>query len=222
MKKALTLVFVVFSGCLFAAQGFAQTASAAAQPTTAAGIQAETPAPAATEGGGAGLEIADFDTGDKPNNLGGDFGSWDKDPNDETQGTKLSFESNDALGDKTGYSVRLDYDVDSPNPAYNGFWMKLNALNATEYNTLNISVKGDGTKGFTPKIKLELKDASGTSPYILSGVTDQWQEFSIPFEKFRRITDWSALTEFVVVFDDINSNPKAGTVYIDNVRMSAE
>lgn len=175
-----------------------------------------------TAAGGNELMVADFDTGDKPNNLGGDFGSWDKDPNDETQGCRMSFESDDALGDTTGYALRFDYDVDSPNPAYNGFWMRFNNLDATSYNTLNFYMKGDVAKGFTKRIKVEVKDSKGSSPYILTGITDQWQKFSIPFEKFRKISDWKQLTEFVLVFDDINSSPKAGSVYLDNVSLSAE
>ena len=104
------------------------------------------------------LVIADFDTGDKPNNIGGDFGAWDKDPNDDTQGTEMAFEPNDALGDPAGYSLRLDYDVDSPNPAYNGFWMKVNGEDLSKYNTLKLWIKGDAKAGFTKRIKLELKD----------------------------------------------------------------
>ncbi|MBI4388273.1 MAG: hypothetical protein HY582_04460 [Candidatus Omnitrophica bacterium] len=183
-------------------------------------VQPPAVAPATGTGG---MIVADFNTGDKPNNVGGDFGAWDKDPNDETQGCKLSFESNDAAGDSTGYAIRLDYDVDSANPAYNGFWMKLNGFDATQYNTLNFYMKGDAEKGFSPRVKIELKGPDGvSSPYIVSGITDQWQEFSIPFERFRRVTDWSALSEFVVVFDDINSNPKTGTIFVDNVRFSTE
>ncbi|MBP9865942.1 MAG: hypothetical protein KBC91_06035 [Candidatus Omnitrophica bacterium] len=169
------------------------------------------------------LVVADFDTGDKPNNIGGDFGGWDKDPNDDTQGTQMSFEPDDAMGDPAGYSIRLDYDVDSPNPAYNGFWMKLNGEDATAYNTLTFYVKGDAAAGFTKRVKLELKDMTNKpSPYIVTGITDQWKKVSIPFEKFRRITDWKSLNEFVFVFDDINSSPKTGTVFIDQVALSAE
>lgn len=165
------------------------------------------------------LVIADFDTGDKPNNLGGDFGGWDKDPNDETQGTQMSFEPDDALGDPAGYAIRLDYDVDSPNPAYNGLWMKLNGQDATAYNALSFYIKGDAAAGFTKRVKIEVKDMNNKpSPYIVSGITEQWQEVVIPFDKFRRIEDWSAMNEFVVVFDDINSNPKKGTIFIDHVR----
>ncbi|MDD5084733.1 MAG: hypothetical protein PHE61_01675 [Candidatus Omnitrophica bacterium] len=169
------------------------------------------------------LVVADFDTGDKPNNIGGDFGTWDKDPNDETQSCTMAFIEDDAKGDEYGYSVRLDYDVDSPNPAYNGFWMKLNGLDATPYNTLNFYMKGDKEAGFTNRVKIELKDVSNKpSAYILRGVTDQWQKFSIPLDKFRRVEDWSNMNEFVIVFDDINSNPKSGTIYVDQITFSKE
>ena len=169
------------------------------------------------------LLIADFNTGDQPNNIGGHFGSWDKDPNDETQGCQMSFEAEDALGDDTGYSIHLDYDVDSPNPAYNGFWMKLNNLDATAYNTLDFYVRGAKDAPFTKRLKIELKDSTmKPSQFIIAGLTSEWQKFSIPFEKFARVKDWSALSEFVVVFDDLNSNPKAGTIFVDHITLSAE
>lgn len=169
------------------------------------------------------LVIADFDTGDKPNNIGGDFGAWDKDPNDETQGTQMSFDTDDSQGDASGYAIRLDYDVDSPNPAYNGFWMKLNGEDATAYNTLDFYVKGDAKAGYTKRFKVELKDMTNKpSSYIVSGVTDQWQKISIPFEKFRRIENWNSLNEIVFVFDDINSSPKKGSILIDQITLSKQ
>lgn len=169
------------------------------------------------------LVIADFDTGDKPTNLGGDFGSWDKDPNDDTQGADMSFVSDDALGNAEGYSLRIDYDVDSPNPAYNGFWMKLNGLDATGHHTINFYLKGEVEAGFTKRLKVELKDMSNTaSPYVVTGITDQWQKISVPLEKFRQVTDWSGLNELVLVFDDINSSPKTGAILLDQVTLSHE
>ena len=169
------------------------------------------------------LVLADFNTGNKPSNIGGDFGAWNKDPNDETQGTAMSFVSDDALGDPSGYSIRLDYDVDSPNPAYNGFWMKLNSEDATPYKVLTFYIKGDASAGFTKRVKIELKDKSNKpSSYIVANVTDKWQKVSIPFDKFRFVKDWSCLNEFVVTFDDVNSRPKKGTIYIDQVSFSKE
>lgn len=169
------------------------------------------------------LVIADFNSGNKPNNIGGDFGTWDKDPNDDTQGTKMAFEPEDSLGNPSGYSIRLDYDVDSPNPAYNGFWMKLDGEDATTYKSVSFYIKGDKEKGFTKRVKIELKDMSNQpSPYIVTGITGEWQKVTIPLEKFRKMKDWSRMNEFVVVFDDINSRPKEGTIYIDQVAFSKE
>lgn len=205
---ALLLVPVMYAGAPFAAQ----------TPGPATGEEGAKGAAPVKGGGGNELVIADFNTGDKPNNIGGDFGGWDKDPEDETQGCQMSFEQDDALGDKAGYSIRLDYDVDSSNPAYNGFWMKLGGADASAYKNLVFYMRGDGTSGHTKKVKIELKDKSNVpSSYILSGVTDKWQKFTIPFDKFRKIQDWKALNEFVVVFDDQNSDPKKGTIFVDQV-----
>ena len=81
------------------------------------------------------LLVDDFDRGQKPNALGGDFGSWDKDPSDPTQKCTISFDKAGAFGG-VGYSLKIDYDVDSPNPAYNGFWMKLQGSNVSSYAKL--------------------------------------------------------------------------------------
>lgn len=164
------------------------------------------------------LLLADFNSGDKPNNLNGDFGVWNKDPDDRSQGCSMSFEEDDALGVFQGQSLRLDYDVESENPAYNGFWMKLNGLDVSAYNTVSLYIRGEGLKNFTKRIKFEIKDsANHLAPYIVSGITEKWQKIEIPFERFRKIQDWSAMGEFVVVFDDMNSDPQQGTILIDQI-----
>jgi len=169
------------------------------------------------------LMIADFDTGDKQNNLGGDFGAWDKDPNDDSQTCAVSFNfGDDPTGNTDGYSLQMDYDVDSPNPAYNGFWTKLEGEDFSKYDTMNIYIKGDAAAGYTKRVKLELKDYQSSSPFILNGISDEWQKFQIPFEKFTRIKDWSSMNEFVIVVDDVNTSPKVGTIYIDQISVSKE
>ncbi len=104
------------------------------------------------------LTIADFDKGERNTNLGEDFGAWNKDENDSTQGCKMSFAKDDALGNEKGKSLQLDYDVDSPNPAYNGFWLKLSNAKAADFDTLSFYIKGDANKGWTSKIKIEIKE----------------------------------------------------------------
>jgi hypothetical protein len=158
------------------------------------------------------LDIANFDTGMKPNLLGGDFGAWDKDVKDETQYCEAEFQS-----EATGYSLKLIYDVDSPNPAYNGFWMKLEEADFSPYESISLSIKGDADKGATDKVAIELKNISGQSGKVFVPVTGEWQEKTIPLSSFAGIMDFSMMNEFVVVFDDTSSNPKTGAVYIDNI-----
>lgn len=162
------------------------------------------------------LLVDDFDRGTKPNALGGDFGSWDKDPSDPTQKCTIAFDKAAAFGG-VGYSLKLDYDVDSPNPAYNGFWMKLQGTDLSTYKKLTFYIKGDVSRGFTKDVKVELKNGKEVGRYLLKGVTDQWQQVSIPLKEFDGLTEWKGMTEFVVVFDDLTSNPKVGTLYLDEI-----
>ena len=165
------------------------------------------------------LMMADFNSGDKPNNLGGDFGGFAKDPNDDTQDCRATFASDDALGDMEGFALRLDYDVDSPSPAYNGFWMKLENVNANPYDTLSFYVRGASHR-FTKRLKVELKTPDHrSSSYFISGISDQWKKIEIPLKRFKGIKDWAIMSELVLVFDDVNTAPKKGTLLVDQIAL---
>ncbi len=166
------------------------------------------------------LLIADFNSGQKPNNLGGDFGAWDKDPKDFTQFAIDSFVSSIRHGTE-GYAVQIVYDVASPESAYNGFWMDLRGLDATEYNNFNFWIKGDNQRGFTKVFKIELKNTKDEVGKIhITGITDQWQKVSIPLSEFKQLSDFSSLREFVIVFEDRIATAKEGAIYIDDMCLS--
>jgi len=151
-------------------------------------------------------------------NLGNQYGVWNVNPDDPTQGCSLTFSTDDAFAQ--GSSVQLTYDVDSPNPACNGFWMKLGGADFTPYSMVNFYLKGDRNAGFTRRLKIELKDSEVTAAYVIDGITDEWQKFSVPFTKFLRIQDWGSMREFVVVFDDLTTRPKRGALFLDEVSVS--
>lgn len=162
--------------------------------------------------------VANFNSGEKPNNLGGNFGAWNKDPSDMTQWCKEVFDNVSRRGD-TGFAMKLDYSVDSPNPAYNGFWMMLPNFDATKYDALNLWIKGDPKAGYTTVFKIELKNAARqVGRYYVSNVSDQWQEISIPLSEFKGLIDKSTLTEFVIVFEDRMASNKKGVLYVDDIR----
>ena len=166
------------------------------------------------------LWIHTFDTGETPNQLGGDFGIWNCDPYDMTQGCEMQFSTLEKYG-TYGKSLRLIYDVDSPNPAYSGLWSKLKGVDVTLYNQLVLFVKGDEQVGFTTKFKVELKNnREEIGKVTIKSVTNRWQKFAIPFNDFVGIGDWTSMREFVIVFDDQTVNKKAGAIFIDNVAFS--
>jgi len=186
-------------------------ACALALPTAASA--AEKALGSATE-----LVVADFDSGEKPNNIGGDFGAWSKDPTDFSQGCTESFDSVNRAGTK-GFGMKLEYSVDSKNPAYNGFWLFLQNLDASKYDNLALKVKGDAKIGYTTVFKIELKNAAKqVGRYYITNISDQWQEMVVPLKDFKGITDFSNLTEFVVVFEDRIASNKKGVVYIDDLK----
>jgi hypothetical protein len=166
------------------------------------------------------LVIADFNQ--NQTKLGESFGTWDKDANDLTQSCKMSFAKDDALGAENGKSLQLDYDVDSPNPAFNGFWLKLSTAKVADFETLSFYVKGIANKGFTSKIKIEIKDKKkGKATFLVENITAQWQKISLTLDK-RSFSENQPkpFEEFVIVFDDLNSSPKTGRILIDQIEFS--
>ena len=220
----LILCVISLSACGQKKAQAPQKAETAQQPAAQA-VVAPAPAPArvaqpAAKAPKAEIKeviIADFNSGEKPNNISGDFGAWNKDPDDTTQGCKESFNSDERYG-KKGYALQLDYDVDSPNPAYSGFWMKLENFDASKFNGLVFYIKGDAAAGYPQKVKVELKNAAGeVGKYYVTQISPTWAPVEVPFSSFQGIKDFSKMTEFTVVFEDSATKPKTGRIYLDNI-----
>jgi hypothetical protein len=192
--------------------GIAGIAACIAGPGSAA-FAAGPAQTAATE-----LTVADFNSGTKPDNLGGDFGGWTRDPNDPMQGCVESFDRANRYG-RSGFALRLIYSVESRNPAFGGLWMRLQDLDASKFGSLAFRVKGDGRMGFTTVFEVELKDSMDqASHFYVRGVTDRWQDVVIPLKDFEGMTNFHRLKEFVIVFEDTTATAKRGVIYIDDVR----
>ena len=214
MRKLIALGICLGVGVAAANLGYAEVKKGSKKKQAAAAkTVATTPAPAKKSANG--LVIADFDSGTQPNNVGGKYGAWDKDPNDATQSAKAS--EVEPGYDGKGKALKLTYDVDSPNPAYNGFWMKMEGQDASQYGKLTLYVKGDEKEGYTTKFKIELKNDTESAPYYVTNVSDNWEKIEIPVSEFTGITDWTKMTEFVIVFEDGQVTQKTGSIYVDQV-----
>lgn len=169
------------------------------------------------------LVLADFNNSEKSDNLGGDLATWDKDVSGKSKGVRLSFVKDDAAGLPDGRSLQLDYNLTLPNNPDCGFWMKLPSEDFSSYDTLNFYARGDALAGFPRRLKIELKDTtSKPSPGFADGINERWQKFSIPFDRFKMISDWSHINEFVVDFETATCLPKTGRICLDQVYVSSE
>lgn len=162
--------------------------------------------------------IADFNNGETVNHLGQSFEVWLKgDGSDKTQSTAISFAEGDAMGGDAGKVLRVDYDVESEEPAYNGMRFNFGGYDASTFKSLSFYVRGDEEAGFSPNLKIEMIGANKRpSPMIVPNITSEWQKITIPFSDFFGIRDWTSLHQLVIVFADIVNDPKVGTFYFDN------
>jgi len=166
------------------------------------------------------LIIADFDRGQKPNVIGGDFGSWNRTEWDRSQFCNEIFINNPKIVYKgKGCSLQLDYDVDSSNtPAYNGFWMRLEKINLNKYGEFAFYIKGDSAFGYTTKIIAEIKSMAGDiARFRIEDISDEWQKITLPLHKIKNAGDFSEGSEFTLVFEDRVVTKKVGRVYIDQI-----
>jgi hypothetical protein len=161
------------------------------------------------------LLVSDFYSDQLVNALGGAYGAWEKDPSDPTQKCTLTFAKPGADG--TGKAVRLEYSVDSPNPAYNGFWMKLQDKDISKYKKLVFWAKGNTGADAPNNFKVELKNSKEAGHFYVTGITSEWTKVEIPFDKFEGLTNLQKMTEFTIVFEDQNTVPKKSSLYIGEI-----
>jgi len=154
------------------------------------------------------VTIADFNTIKSETNLGTKFGTWDRDTTDPSQSCKIDFLDQG----EAGRALEISYDVDSPNPAYNGVWFQLKGLDVSKYENFSFRVKGD-----TKTVKIELKNLNETGYYFVTEVADEWQQIVIPLADFKHIDNFTELTELLFIFDDLNATKKEGKLYVDDI-----
>ncbi len=177
------------------------------------------PLPSVTSGASEGpsmVLVDDFESGDiARNRLGGRNHTWTRDAADADVSIKLSRVETERDGRTTG-CMQINYDVEASNPAFGGVTLDLSGANASGCDALEMWVRGQ-----PDSIKVELHGKGGIGVTYLQDVPqDRWQRVRIPFLRFGGlITDWSELSQMILVFEDSRSRPKTGTLLVDDVRL---
>ncbi len=197
------------------------------------------------------LKVENFDRCIKPNLLSGEYGMWSRTDWDRSQFCNDSYTSNpDIVLGKKGCSLVIDYDVDSPRPAYNGIYIRLEKINLHKYRNLVFYVRGDHDKCFTTRFRVEIRGITkkvkeeecisgkccpclrsrskktlkegDIAKWEVEGVDTQWRRVIVPLEEALREGDFSETLDFSIVFDDAFVTSKLGRLYIDNVYLTDE
>jgi len=171
------------------------------------------------------LVIHDFNRALIADNLRGNAGTWNLDPNDPKSEANFLLDPVNRRGTE-GYGLYLTYKLNPEKKSQNGFWMNLNRLDARGYDHLEFWVKGDAKLGFAKSFKVEFKRPKPGSPgeslkgsFVVTGITDQWQRISIPLNMMNGITEWKDLEELVFSFQSRRADVKQGGYYIDDIAL---
>ncbi|OGX25863.1 MAG: hypothetical protein A2787_06415 [Omnitrophica WOR_2 bacterium RIFCSPHIGHO2_01_FULL_48_9] len=117
--------------------------------------------------------------------------------------------------------IRVAYNLNEPYPSVKSFALSIPEVSLAKYNAFNFSIRGLD-EGYPGVVKIVVRnDKNETSSYFVHGVKLQWQRLSIPFSEFKKITDWTRVTDVEFVFEAWNVEKKKGIVLIDDVCFSS-
>jgi hypothetical protein len=157
------------------------------------------------------LTVADFDTCNSINNLGGEMGVAFNPP-DRLIETYIQEEGR-------GCIVQLSYQVVN----WSSYWLKLQGIDLSSFDRLIFDIRS-AQPGLPEEIKIELKRAGGSevSKIYLSGLTGEWQTVHLnltdfgPADYASPFSSWSDIDELVFTFE-ANFSGSHGVIYLDNI-----
>jgi hypothetical protein len=93
----------------------------------------------------------------------------------------------------------------------------LNRLSLSRYKLLAFSAK---TSDYNLRAYLRIEFTNSykeKSEIYLKDISHKWREYKIPLVEFKKISDWSEMTNLAFIVEEWNTKDKQGVVYIDNV-----
>ncbi len=120
-----------------------------------------------------------------------------------------------------GGLVNLDYNFDDDFPPSKSFSLTVPPMDAAKYRSLRFSVraKDGGNPGAVKVIVRSRKNE--VSAYYIQGIVSDWQDYSIPFDQFKQISDWADLKDITFVLESWNMENKKGVLLIGDICFSS-
>ncbi len=132
-----------------------------------------------------------------------------------------------ATGDANQARVlRLSYRLDPGGRARAGVRIKLDRLDASAYDHLELKVRGDPSTGFAHALEVGFQrprpdrpDMIETGSSLVEGISDQWRDVRVPLNRMTGIDAWTGLDELVLAVDSRRSEALSGAIYVDDLAL---
>ncbi len=116
--------------------------------------------------------------------------------------------------------IRVNYNLKTPFPPVKTFSLSVPQINAGKYSRLQFDVRGMD-EGYPGIIRIELRNQKNeVSSVVLQGVKSNWKHFSLSFDEFGQITDWSNISEVSFIIESWNAEKQRGEILIDGICFS--
>ena len=129
-------------------------------------------------------------------------------------------------GDDQARALRLSYRLDPGAPARAGLRIKLDRLDASAYDHLELKVRGDPGTGFARALEVGFRRSRPDRPDMVEsgsslvlGISDQWRDVRVPLNRMTGIRSWSGLDQLVLAVDARRAEAQAGAIYLDDLAL---
>lgn len=118
--------------------------------------------------------------------------------------------------------VRLDYNFNQDFSPVKSLALSAPAIDASRYKNIQFSIRArdEGNPGLLKVVIVN--DSNETASYYIQGIDFAWQDFRIPLQEFKQISDWTNLKTISFVLESWNVEKKKGVILIDNICFSGE
>ncbi len=117
--------------------------------------------------------------------------------------------------------IRVKYDLTDPFPKIEQFTIQVPPMDGSRYSELQFAIRGT-EEGHPGIVKIVVRNRKNeVSSYYAQGIRVQWQDFRIPLEEFKEISDWSNIKNVSFVLEEWNVEKKRGIMLVDDVCFSS-
>ncbi len=123
-------------------------------------------------------------------------------------------------------ALRLSYRLDPGRRARAGLRIKLDRLDASAYDHLELRVRGDPSTGFARALEVGFQrprpdrpDITESGSSLVEGISDQWRDVRVPLNRMTGLGAWTGLDELVLAVDSQRTQASTGAIYLDDLAL---